>query len=295
MKKVHIFTFCVNINRIKPEFLILTLKNLILSLDKTKTNYCLHIFTNFNLNKFINTDKNNDEKEIIIEKYFDNTEKPLYDGALGKWLNMNYNRINIYKYLYDKYKINYLWMDLDTIITKNMNYIADLESLFIDVGGVNDTPGSLIENTKYEIPVNKCIQGNVWKLNIDLYEKMMNTHNEIIKSGMIFNQDLQGLFSYYFYFVLDGKPETLLKKNIYIVGKNYKMDVNNGLSIWTKDGPQQGFIHANEDGLNNLYYDKNNNLCSKYHENKKIEIVSFTFLTLSKLLNTEKYKELFLK
>lgn len=39
---------------------------------------------------------------------------------------------------------------------------------------------------------------------------------------MNFNYDLQSLFTYYFYYVLDGSDEMLLNNGIYIIGRNIK-------------------------------------------------------------------------
>ena len=107
---------------------------------------------------------------------------------------------------------------------------------------------------------------------------------------MKFNYDLQSLFTYYFYFVLDGSSKTLLDNNIYIIGRNIKNEVFNGLALWDP----QGNTHANLNGLNNLYYE-NNIFKSKFYPTKEIHILSFTFDSLKLLYNTDRFKELFLQ
>ena len=106
---------------------------------------------------------------------------------------------------------------------------------------------------------------------------------------MKFNFDLQSLFTYYFYFVLDGCDETLLDNSIYIIGRNIKKEVLNGLAIWHP----QGNTHASLNGLNNLYYE-NNILKSNFYPTKEIHIISFTFDSLKQLYNSNRFKELFL-
>ena len=274
MEKIKLFTFCVYIGKHSIADLLKVLSLLIKSLTKTN-DYELHIFTNIQINS--------NNSSIVIHKYFDNNA-PIYSNI---WFNLSFNKITIYKYLYDKYGIDFLWIDLDTVVTHNLNYINNLESYFIDCGGINEDAHELIGNIT--IPRNKWIQGNIWKLNINLYNKLINIYNEFSKKNMKFKYDLQSLFTYYFYFVLDGSSKTLLENSIYIIGRNIKIEVLNGLAIWDP----QGNTHANLNGLNNLYYE-NNIFKSKFYPDKEIHILSFTFDSLKQLYNTNKFKELFL-
>ena len=274
MEKIYLFTFCVYIGKHSKEDLLNVLNLLINSLTKTN-NYELHIFTNFELNIT--------NSSIVIHNYYDNNT-PIYSD---NWYNLSFNKITIYKHLYDKYKIDFTWIDLDTIVMTDINYINKLESYFIECGGSNEDPQLLIGSIT--IPRNKWIQGNIWKLNINLYNKLINIHNEFSIKNMQFNYDLQSLFTYYFYFVLDGTSETLLINSIYIIGRNIRKEVLNGLAIWDS----QGNTHANLNGLNNLYFE-NNIFKSKFYPYKEIHIISFTFDSLKLLYNTTRFKELFL-
>ena len=273
---LHLYTFCVDIGKHSIIELINVLKILINSLDKTNI-YKLHIFTNFNIN--IN------HPNIVLHEYFDNSIS-IYKDI---WLNLSFNKIYIYKYLFDKYKIDFIWVDLDTVFTSDVSYINDISSFFIDCGGINEDPQLLIFNTNINIPRNKWIQGNIWKLNSQLYNKFIEIYKKISLNNMILNFDLQSLFTYYFYFILDGNEKTLLDNNIYIIGRNIKKNVMNGLCIWDPNGN----THANLNGLNNLYYE-NKLLKSNFYSDKEIHIVSFTFYTLKQLYNTKKFQELFI-
>ncbi len=273
---LHLYTFCVDIGKHSKTELVNILKILINSLDKTNI-YQLHIFTNFNIDI--------DNPNIVFHEYFDNSVA-IYQDI---WLNLSFNKIHIYKYLFDKYKIDFIWVDLDTIFITDISYINDISSFFIDCGGINEDPHLLIFNTDIYIPRNKWIQGNIWKLNIELYNKLIDVHKEITLKNMKFNYDLQSLFTYYFYIFLDGNEKTLLDNNIYIIGRNLKKNVVNGLCIWDPNGN----THANLNGLNNLYYE-NKLLKTNFYPDKEIHIVSFTFNTLKQLYNTKKFQELFI-
>ena len=273
---LHLYTFCVDIGKHSKVELLHVLQILINSLDKTNV-YKLHIFTNFDIQI-----KNSN---IVIHNYFDNNIN-IYNN---RWLNLSFNKINIYKYLHDTYNIDFIWIDLDTVVTYDLSYINDFSSYFIDCDGIDELPHELIINSNIYIPRNKWVQGNIWKLNINLYNKLIEIYNDISCKNMIFNYDLQSLFTYYFYFILDGSEKTLLTNNIFIIGRNIKKNILNGLSIWDPNGN----THANINGLNNLYYE-NKILKSNFYPNKEIHIVSFTFDTLKQLYNTNKFKELFI-
>ena len=96
--------------------------------------------------------------------------------------------------------IDFIWIDLDTVVTYDLSYINDFSSYFIDCDGTDELPHELILNSNIYIPRNKWVQGNIWKLNINLYNKLIEIYNDISCKNMIFNYDLQSLFSYYFYF-----------------------------------------------------------------------------------------------
>jgi len=275
---IHLFTFCVDIGRHSKSELITVMNILINSLERTNQ-YHLHVFSNFDLV----ISKTN----ITVEPYFDISDRSIYSE---KWLNLSFNKIHIYKYLLEKYGINYTWIDLDTIVSANIEYINDLCSVFIDTGGTNKDPHNLIENnTAYMVPRDIWIQGNFWKLNIDLYNIFININSLMNQRNMKFNFDLQSLFTYYFYFILKGFNSDILTDNgIFILGKNYKPNLLNGLAVWDKNGDQ----HPNHIGLENLYF-QDGLLKSHFYPGKVIHLVSFTFYTLKTNMYSNKFRELF--
>lgn len=268
------FTFCVNINRHNIFFLNNTLNILLKSLHKNLKVYKLICYTNFKLDI-------SKKYNIELRNYYDKSKFKLYTD---KWLNLSFNKINIYKDLYDEYKKDFIWIDLDTIITSDISYINNLSNVFIENGGIINRQNLLFNNNNIiNVPRNRYIQGNFWKLNIELYKKLINTLNILIKKNLKLRYDLQDLFNYYIYIENNGEL-----KDIYILGNNVHKNTINGLAIWSKNGNTHATLH----GLNNLYIE-NNILKSKYYPNKNINILSFTFNTLKKLYNTNKFKELF--
>ena len=273
------YTFCCDIGKHTKPDLIKVLNTLMNSIHKNISNYKLLCFTNFTneLSKKINQKYNIEFREYYYKEKF-----KLYDNA---WLNLSFNKINIYKDLHDEFNRDFCWIDLDTIICQDISYINDLSNVFIENGGTCLTKNLLFQNNKsIAVPRNRYIQGNFWKLNIKLYNNLMNTLVSLINKNLKLRYDLQDLFSYYIYIENNGE-----NKDINILGNNIKNDIINGLAIWSINGN----THATQSGIDNLYLD-NNMLKSKFYPDKSIHILSFTFDSLNKLYNSEKFKQLFI-
>jgi len=274
-----LYTFCCDIKRFNKNDLIKVFDLLMNSIHKNISNYKLMCFTNF---KNELSEKINKKYNIEYRDYYDKKIIKLYDNI---WLNLSFNKINIYKDLYDEFNKDFCWIDLDTIICYDISYINDLSNVFIENGGTCLNKNFLFSNNNsITIPRNIYIQGNFWKINIRLYEKLMETLNSLINKKLKLRYDLQDLFSYYIYIVNNGDY-----KDINILGNNIKTESINGLAVWSKIGN----THASQSGLNYLYLD-NNLLKSKFYPDKSIHILSFTFYTLINIYNLEKFKKLFI-
>lgn len=274
-----LYTFCCYIGRHNKPELIKALNLLTKSIHKHVSNYKLICFTNFT-----NELKEQIDKKYNIEyrQYYDKQKIKLYSNS---WLNLSFNKINIYKDLYDEFNKDFCWIDLDTIICEDITYINKLSNVFIENGGSCLNKNILFNNnSSITVPRNRYIQGNFWKINIDLYNNLMNTLDNLVKKKLTLRYDLQDLFTYYIYIENNGNC-----KDINILGNNIKSDSINGLSVWSIVGN----THASKSGLDKLYLE-NKILRSKLYPNKRIEILSFTFATLKQLYNTEKFKELFI-
>lgn len=274
------FSFCCLIGKNSEKDLLSALNILLKSLDYYVKDYQFILYTNFNFNI--------QNKNLIIRNYYDNTVNKLYDNSqMGIWLNLSFNKINIYKDLYDEFKENYIWTDLDLIVTYDISYIDTIDNFFVEHGGnCSGKQHPIIENNFY-LPENKYIQGAIWKLNINLYNKLMNTLNDLNKQNLKLTYDIQSLFAYYFYNVLDGKLDV---NNINLSGYNYKPETLNGLGIWANDINVSK--HVNIDAFNNLYKE-NNIIRTRYYPNKEIHILMFTFNSFIENDYNYKLKELF--
>lgn len=274
--RTYLFTFCVDIGKHSRSVLLRCLSLLIDSIHNNLDNYVLICYTNF-----VFDSKSFDKYNIKFKQYYDKSDVKNYDS---KWLNLSFNKINIYKDLYDKYKVNFIWIDLDTILCHDISYVNHCQNIFIETGCKSERPNILFtNNNQITVPRNRYIQGNFWKINIEMYHKLMTVFNKLKKSNLTLKYDLQDLFSYYIY--IHNKGDT---KGIDIIGNNIMEWTANGLCVWD----DKHDAHPNIEGLENLYYD-NSTLRSKYFPEKEIHILSFTFDTLKKLWDTKKFLELF--
>ena len=269
---LYFFTFCTYIGRHTKEDLVFALSLLTTSIHKFNKEYKIICYTNFEIKHPILQDKS-----IEYRAYYDNGMKLYKD----KWLNLSFNKINIYKDLHDEFNVNFIWVDLDTVVLHDLSYLNDFEHFFIENGGFCVDEKIIFDNDRtMTIASNRYIQGNFWKISIDLYHKLMNVLNSIIQRKLVLKYDLQCLFSYYIYH---------LQNKANVLGYNVKTDCNYGLSVWSKAGN----THATLDGLKNMYCDVNNVMKTKLYPEISIHVLGFTFFTLNKLKNTDEFKQLF--
>ena len=143
---------------------------------------------------------------------------------------------------------------------------------------------NIFNNYPLKIDTKDYIQGNFWKLDIQLYHELMKTFKEINERGLELEYDLQCLFNYHI-----NIKENL--NGVNLIGKNCFTNTLNGLGIWTNDGKDK---HGNLQGLEQLYYDTNGILRTKYYPDKEIHLISFTFFTIKELWNHPTFKKIVL-
>jgi len=273
-----LYTFCVDIGRHRRVDLMAVFDNLMNSIHKHIPEYKMICFTNFDNELKLNV---GEKYNVEYRKYYDKQVRKLYND---KWLNLSFNKINIYRDLYEEFKEDYCWIDLDTVVCYDISYMNNLSNVFIENGGIAMHDNILFTNDKsITVPRNRYIQGDFWKLNIELYNKLMVTLDVITKQGLCLRYDLQDLFTYYRYIFPDGEHA-----GMNIIGNNIRNETINGLCVWSKAGN----THATMDGLRNLFVE-NGHMKSKFYPTKEIHLLSFTFFTLTNLYKTNEFNHIF--
>lgn len=268
---LYFYTFCVNIGRHSRQELVNSFKYLIKSLNKKIKEYQIICYTNFKLRSIL-------YKDVIFRDYYSR-----HKDFSNNWHNLSFNKIHVYKDLRDEFNIDYIWIDLDTLIVSDISYINNYSNIFLEIGGNCVSPNRIFENSKIIIPRNRYIQGNVWKLDIDLYKDLMKVYSIIKQKKLQLRCDGQDLFTYYIYVY---KDENKIKTNI--LGNNVLPETINGLGMFADNTRTQGKIEE----INNLYL-KDNKLKSKYYPDKDIHIVSFVFRRVKNNYNHQIFKKLF--
>lgn len=279
---VHFFTFCVDIRRHSRQVLLRSLHELIISL-RTHLNgrFKLVVYSNF-INYPLLT--HNDGVEIrpyVISKNMEH-QKQAMNASDNGWYFLSFDKINKYKCLYDEQKIDYTWIDLDTRIVYDISYINNMKNCFIENGGNTTKPCKIFkEASTISINRNRYIQGDFWKLDIGLYMKFMKLLDDVKNKKLTLIYDAQSLFQYYI--MKHGYNDTN------VIGFTCMDNTVNGLSVWDENHD----THATHNGLSNMYYTEQGILRTKFHPNKDIHILSFTFYTLKHIWDTPLYKQLF--
>lgn len=274
---LYFYSFCCLIGKNSEYQLKTCLNYLLKSLDHHVKDYEFIVYTNFNIN--INHPK------LIYREYYDKTIDKLYNNV---WLNLSFNKINIYKDLYDEKGIDYIWIDLDTIISYDISYLNEVDNFFVVHGGNSERNHWITENDFY-VKDRYYIQGAVWKINIRLYKIFMELLKELKSKNLKLCYDLQSLFAYYIYKTIN---QNVNENGINVLGLNYKPNTINGLGIWSN----KSYIseHSNITAFNNLNW-HNNILTTNYYPGYEIHFVMFTFdsLFLSGIIDSNKFKEIF--
>lgn len=272
---LNFFTFCVDLNKYAIDSLKDVLNVLVNSLEETNPDYKLIIFTNFDLK--VNNNKIELRKYYDTGiKYYNNTISQSKDNGFSiNWRNLSFNKINVWKDLYNETKENFTWIDLDTIFVHDISYINDIPNFFIINGANSNKRNPMFFPKKGDptirvvtVPRKNYIQGNVWKLDIDLYNKLIDCYADISKKKLTLRYDLQDLYNYYIHIV--NKNVTLDDQKVYILGKNIAPNTENGLGVFNSNG----LGHPHE-SIINLYYDEKGIMRTKHLPKKEIHIVSF--------------------
>jgi hypothetical protein len=182
-------------------------------------------------------------------------------GYLPHWLNLSFHKLIIADQITTE-NDTYIWIDLDTIICKNIDHLVNYKSFFIMLGSEDTKPFQIFKNG-LSIPHKDYIQGNIWKLDRKLLTCALNSWNSLDPKP---EYDGQGLFNYMYHF--NGyKPHML------ILGKDVDIGTINGIEIQnTKEIKYDG----EQELRDNLYMTENREIMDK-RTNKQVQFFSFIF------------------
>ena len=207
------FTFCVDIKRHSRKDLNKSLELLLKSMCHYLEDFKLIVYSNYHINI--------SHSHVECRDYYDQKISKMYQD---KWLNLSFNKIHFYKDLHDEFGQDFIWIDLDTIVCADLSYLDQLDNIFVENGGRPTKKNVLFSNNnQITVPRNRYIQGNFWKVNIDLYNQLMSCLSELNRKKLKLRYDCQDLFSYYIY---NHKKGDLTGFNI--LGHNYLPNTLNG-------------------------------------------------------------------
>jgi lipopolysaccharide biosynthesis glycosyltransferase len=193
------FTFCFDINKINRHVLIKSAKGLINSFNYFNNDYILYIYTNISeLSEHI------DDSHVKIIPYNLNNVKCVYNNA---WFDLSFHKLFLAKELLET-ESSIIWIDLDTIVCRNIDHLSKYINFFIMQGSLDTRPFRITNGMS--VPHNIYIQGNIWKLDKDLLNKIFHLLSTI---KTYIEYDSQGLFNYAYHFTLLKNYSKLNNKN----------------------------------------------------------------------------------
>jgi len=283
---LHFFTFCNFIGRISPAHLIPALQNLVASLRGHGNRFVLDVYSNFGgwLPEL--------GDEVRIRPY--EAVTPPYATVIAHpddlWKNMCFNRFWIAKRICREQGVNPIWIDLDTIVCANVEYLADVDNFFVMQGSEDQRPFPLLRRGgEPSVPHDVYIQGNIWKLNEELIAQLEETLEKLGEEGKQLDYDTQGLFNYYYHVVLDDAR----RKGINILGESLRPDTVNGLCVWNRRGAAA--LHPVSLSILPFLHRvrrKGRSVRSSEYPEHDIHFLSFTFRPYTKAMDNPQIREI---
>lgn len=258
-----IFTFLFDINRHPVSFMVYTLYCLIKSLDYFNNSYELLVYTNVNFNI--------DNPRIKIISYDINNIKNNYKNS---WHDLSYHKLILARELIEQ-GLSPMWLDLDTIVCKNIDHLSNYKNFFVKQGGVLDKrPFRILP--EISVPESDYIQGNIWKVDKILLDKLMNLWDSMSVKP---DYDSQGLFNYAYYFKDMNKEMTIL-------GEDVDIETVNGVDITDDNYAKHPEIELLKDNL----VMKDNKII-KLSSGKQVQFFTFTFYKLIEFFSFDHFSK----
>jgi hypothetical protein len=260
----HFVTFCFNIGRIESEYLIRAAVGLVRSLDHFKNSYTLTIYTN--IPELHDTELTSHSSVVLVNSNLDKIVRFYKDF----WLNLSCHKFTVIKeHLQSGFAP--IWIDLDTIVCKNLNHLTKYDNFFIMHGTNDERPFYLFESRKDLFVKNKdYIQGNIWKLTNELASYFTTLWESFVEKPAF---DLQGMYNFAYH--LKGMNATMR-----ILGKDFDTDTVNGIDIVNTEKIYSPTIDLLKDSI---ISDVDGNIIQK-STGKKVQFFTFTFFTLKEFL-----------
>ena len=265
-------SFCLDIKRIKKETLLRALECLIRSLDFFNNTYKLIVYTNMDMvrqNPFISihacvtiVDLNLND---VTDYYFYVNDSPI-------WHNISFHKLVVCRNYAVKNNVSPIWIDLDTIVCRNIDHLSNYPNFFITQGS---NQNNLVDITStLSVPINKMIQGNIWKVDADLYKRLFLLWDTIKKKPAY---DSQSLFTIGYY---QEKYDMNLLNDLDI-------DTINGLDICSPD--PNILRHPRIDFLKDNIKMNEDSSIIHVSSGRIVQFFSFTFYTLEAFLNANSF------
>jgi hypothetical protein len=246
------FTFAFNIGRVPEPMLVRALHCLVKSLDHFHNDYLLVVYTNL-------PDLEDELSPHIRIVPYDTAKIPQVYPE-NRWWSMSFHKLAMAAATAVEYGEAPIWIDLDTVVCRNVDHLAKLPNFFLQHG---TTDATLVEVAPtLFLPANKTFQGNIWKVDTRLLHDLLALWDTLSVKP---HYDTQGLFNLAYYFHGFNDRMHILDDSVL-----------NTLETWS---PPSAVAHPTTEKLRDIVLV--DGVVTHRPTGKPIQFLSFTFETLA--------------
>lgn len=246
------FTFAFNIGRVPEPMLVRAFHCLVNSLNYFHNDYLLVVYTNI-------PDLEDELAPHLRVVPYDTAKIPqIYPG--NRWWSMSFHKLALAAEVAAEYGEAPIWIDLDTVVCRNVDHLARLPNFFLQQGS-GDTKLEEVAPSLF-LPAGKTFQGNIWKIDTLLLRDLLALWDRLPAKP---HYDTQGLFNLAYHFHgFEDRMHVLDNSTV------------NSLEVWST---HDAVAHPSIERLRSLVL--RNGKIVHASTGRPVQFLSFTFETLT--------------
>lgn len=256
------FTFAFNIGRVPEPMLVRAFHCLVNSLNYFKNDYLLVVYTNIP-----DIEEDATAPHIRVVPYDTAKIPQVYPG--NPWWSMSFHKLAIAAEVAAEYGETPIWIDLDTVVCRNVDHLAQKPNFFLQQGTTDTTLMEVAPSLFLQ--AKQTFQGNIWKVDGPLLRDLLVLWDQLPVKP---HYDTQGLFNIaYFFYRYQDRMHLLDESAI------------NSLEAWST---ADTVAHPSLEKLDTILEMKGGSI---FHtpSGKPIQFLSFTFETLTRFFITNRF------
>ncbi|MFY8148362.1 MAG: hypothetical protein ACOVNL_03985 [Prochlorococcaceae cyanobacterium] len=258
-----LLTFCVDIGKFPKETLLSAASAWLDGIFKTRAKVDrIIIFTNMPLRVCAN--------HCIELRPFD--ENDISSTSRRLWQDLISLKFKYYLWLLKEFGESPIWIDLDTYIANNIDYMDDLGEFCTMLGTSEERIMQLVAgHPRFSVPRHAMINTSIFKISENFAEEVISlvgTYKGLLPLG---DQDAFNIAYHFSNMKMDVLGKDVCKEKVF------------SYDAWNAEVAE----HINELNSLNLSWDSSGRLISRLYSGKAVDIVQFCFYKFDQLLHLE--------